>query len=232
MMSELIEQADVRYERKFLVADVSRDDVELAIKLHPAMFFEAYESRYVNSIYFDTHDLDNYGQNMQGSSERMKVRIRWYGELFGLVEKPILEFKIKRGVLHHKISIPIRGIELQDDMDFDHVMESVETSQIPEVMKLQVGTLEPSLCTRYARKYYQSSDGEFRITLDFDIGYYRLQKYGNTFNHTHVDNINSILEMKYRPENDDKAERISNCFPFRMTKSSKYAQGIENIYMS
>ena len=61
--------------------------------------------------------------------------------------------------------------------------------------------------------------------------YYKLRKYSNSFSYRHVDSLNSIVELKYNPDKDDTAERISNSFPFRMTKSSKYLQGIESVYM-
>lgn len=40
-----------------------------------------------------------YQDNLIGISDRMKVRIRWYGALLGLIEEPVLELKIKRGFL-------------------------------------------------------------------------------------------------------------------------------------
>jgi hypothetical protein len=44
-----------------------------------------------------------------------------------------------------------------------------------------------------------------------------------------VDYNNTILELKYSDKDDDEARYITNYFPFRMTKSSKYVSGIEKI---
>ena len=44
------------------------------------------------------------------------------------------------------------------------------------------------------------------------------------------DNSNVILEIKYDDKYDLEAAKISNNFPFRLTKSSKYSRGIELLY--
>ena len=43
-----------RYERKFLIQDATRSEVERSIKLHPALFSEIFHERSVNNIYFDS----------------------------------------------------------------------------------------------------------------------------------------------------------------------------------
>lgn len=43
-------------------------------------FSEIYESRHVTSIYYDSHRLSNYGENIEGYSKRRKFRIRWYND--------------------------------------------------------------------------------------------------------------------------------------------------------
>ena len=96
-----------RYERKFLIRDLSVQEIETIIKLHPNFFSEIYYQRNVNNIYFDSLELESYQDNVTGSAQRVKTRIRWYGELFGLIEKPVLELKIKSGFLGRKESFHI-----------------------------------------------------------------------------------------------------------------------------
>ena len=88
---------EYRYERKFLVDQLDVHQVLALVKLHPAMFYQPYPPRYVNNLYLDTEGLDNYQDNVSGVGDRRKVRLRWYGDLFGDVDRPVLEFKIKRG---------------------------------------------------------------------------------------------------------------------------------------
>ena len=38
-----------------------------------------------------------------------------------------------------------------------------------------------------------------------------------------------VFELKYEPEHDEEARRISSWFPFRMTRSSKYVTGLQLV---
>ena len=40
-----------------------------------------YKSRIVNNIYFDNLSYDAFKANLFGSSSRLKIRYRWYGNL-------------------------------------------------------------------------------------------------------------------------------------------------------
>ena len=78
--------SDYRYERKFFITSLSRFEVESIVKLHPAIFSEIFHERFVNNIYLDSSDLINFYENIEGQSNRIKIRIRWYGELFGYIK--------------------------------------------------------------------------------------------------------------------------------------------------
>ena len=56
------------------------------------------------NFYFDSVNFNNYYDNLDGNIFRTKIRIRWYGDLFGYIENPVLELKIKNGLLGNKIS--------------------------------------------------------------------------------------------------------------------------------
>ena len=113
-----------RYERKFLISELTREEVQSLIKSHTVMFREIYHPRYVNNIYFDTFDMGSYFDNVNGAFNRVKVRIRWYGDLFGPIKKPILEFKIKKGLLGTKISNPLCPFFLNENFN-SHVLTGV-----------------------------------------------------------------------------------------------------------
>ena len=91
-----------RYERKFLIRGLEKNQVESIIKSHPGHFSEIFESRIINNIYFDTVNMSNFSENIIGISNRSKIRIRWYGSTFGNVENPLLEIKFKKGLLGRK----------------------------------------------------------------------------------------------------------------------------------
>lgn len=220
-----------RFERKFFVTHIGKHEIESLLKLHPAVFSEIYYQRSVNNIYFDTHDLQSFFDNVRGVRDRVKFRIRWYGDLWGQVDKPTLELKIKKGLCGSKLSFEIKPFTFDKAHPVDEFKNAVIKSQAPEFIKSTFSSLLPSLVNRYNRRYFQSQDGHYRITIDSGMEYYPIKRSPNYFLQGTRDPVNTIIELKYNQDRDGKAERISNFFPFRMTKSSKYVTGIEIVRM-
>ena len=98
-----IQESGYRYERKFFIDNLTIEKIESIVRLNSFVFSEIYSSRYINNIYFDTYSFSNYFDNVDGLSDRFKVRIRWYGELFGIINEPKLEIKLKKGATRKKI---------------------------------------------------------------------------------------------------------------------------------
>ena len=219
-----------RYERKFFISDLTRQEILTRIKLHPAMFSEIYHERFVNNIYFDSVTLENYYDSVDGVQRRRKCRIRWYGALFGAIEKPVLELKIKEGFVGRKESFPLAALSLDESFHFDTIAALFRNSGLPVKLKMELSAMQPTLVNRYCRCYFQSADRQYRITVDSDMEYYRIKDHGNAFLHKSIDRENVILELKYGKDNDRYAESIAGCFPFRVTKSSKYTMGIQSLY--
>lgn len=225
MKNNDINISDYRYERKFFIRQLSKYEVKNIINLHPAIFSEIYHQRYVNNIYFDSFSLNNYRENIEGAKDRIKIRIRWYGELFGYIEKPILEIKIKRGLLGKKISYSLKPFYLTENTKTTDILKSI--INLKEILLIEFESLIPSLLNRYSRKYYQSSNKKYRITVDNEQSFYHINKENNTFLNSYFDNDSVILELKYNQDHDPGASYITSSFPFRITKSSKYVSGIE-----
>jgi len=219
--------SEYRYERKFFVTELSKYEIENIVKIHSATFTEIYYKRFINNIYFDTFNYNNLRENVEGSTERIKIRIRWYGELFGYVEKPVLEIKIKKGLLGKKISVPLNPFSLTKKTNIPDILKSIKDLQ--EIIEIDFESLIPSLLNRYSRSYYQSFDNNFRITIDNDQSFYLIKQNNNSFLNHHNDNRATILELKYNQIFDQEANFITSQFPFRVTKSSKYVNGIQQI---
>ncbi|MDH3217315.1 MAG: polyphosphate polymerase domain-containing protein [Candidatus Krumholzibacteria bacterium] len=227
-----ITNGDVRrYERKFFISSLSAREVEAIVRLHPAIFSEIYHERPVNNIYFDTHNLGSFVSNVEGSAQRLKVRIRWYGDTFGFVASPVLEFKIKSGFVGHKKSFALASFGLDQLFTCETARDCFNRSDLPDGVEFRVNSLDPTLLNSYRRRYFRSADRRYRITLDTDASFYRIGRKNNSFTSKLSDRINVILEVKYDEECDADADRITNHFPFRMTKSSKYVSGIDNLYI-
>ncbi len=218
-----------RKERKYAIYEVDVFVVENLIRAHPAMFFKPFPPRYVNNIYFDSPSFRNYGDNVVGSKSRKKFRIRWYGNQFGYIEKPVLEVKIKEGLAGTKMHYPLSSFTLKEGFGETAIWEVLNESEIPDEIREYLKHLTPTLLNRYYRKYFISADRKFRLTLDHKLVFTNLSKRNNYFLKRVADRSKVIIEIKYDIEHDEHVDRISSYFPFRMTKNSKYVNGIDHL---
>lgn len=219
----------LRYERKFLITDYSYADVLQLIKFHPACFTEIFEERAVNNIYFDGLGMNNYYDNIEGEKDRVKVRIRWYGDLFGAIQKPILEYKIKKGLLGNKRSYVLNSFLLNSDFNKQQIESALNIDSIPVSVKNELLSLKPALLNTYKRRYFLSADKKFRITIDFQMTFYKIGFSGNTFLNKIMDHKSIVLELKYDSKDEVEGKEVGNAFPFKLTKNSKYLQGLERV---
>ncbi len=88
------------------------------------------------------------------------------------------------------------------------------------LIKNYLKSLKPSLLNCCRRMYFQSADHKYRITIGFDMEYYRVAPANNYFLSKTGKSNHTILELKYLEKDNDKGESITSLFPVRMTKSS------------
>lgn len=217
-----------RYERKFRVEGLAAAEVRALVRLHPAVFSEIYEPRWVDNLYLDTPGRSEVQRTVDGLSRRAKFRIRWYGPLFGRIERPALEIKRKEGQRGSKSAFPLPPFELGPGFSAERLAAWLAKASLPDEVRAALAPLEPVLLNRYRRAYYLSGDRAFRLTLDSELEFYELRQLDNAFLHRRSD-PDLILELKYGGDEDDEADRITAAFPFRLTKSSKYANGVERL---
>lgn len=232
-MSEAIEskQPQYRYERKFFVEGIKAQQVIGLVKLHPAMFQEIYPPRAINNLYLDSPWMDDYFDNVGGVSERRKNRVRWYHAFFRVVQDGTLEFKIKRGVVGTKYHHPFPAFTFDDRFSQAYFREIVRGSDLPMEVKNHLSGLQPVLANRYIRWYFATPDRRFRVTVDTGLSFYHLNPFTNRFLNKQVDYENIVVELKYQAKDDPEVDRISAAFPFRVTRSSKFVQGIERVFL-
>jgi|TARA_B100001971_G_C18263130_1_gene589044 hypothetical protein len=220
-----------RYERKFLIEGIHLSEIENCIYTNPGMFFEIYEDRFVNNIYLDTIELASFKDNLSGIMDRIKFRIRWYGDLHGLVRNPNLELKIKTGFVGDKNIYHLKPFEFKLGSCFNEILKNLLKSDIPNNIEQRLKFLMPVIVNRYRRKYFSSFDRKYRITVDTNQSFCGVS--GNNIVSSKNNNtcdFNTILELKYNVQHETNARYITNHFPFRMTKSSKYVNAIINSY--
>lgn len=213
-----------RYERKF-VLDASRlAEFRLQVKLHPAMFREAYPPRYVNNLYLDTLDRSSYFDNVEGMPERTKMRVRWYGELLGVVDRPFLEYKLKRGVVGTKRRYDLPTISLSTNGVGRSIVAAMRTAELPASVRIQLPYIEPTLLNRYRREYFESARG-FRVTLDTELR--SINPNGRV--RASDPQPEMIVELKYDRELELEARTLLSHFGLRVMKNSKYVVGLEYL---
>lgn len=226
-----MQQEELRYERKYLITNYTYQEVQQLIKFHPARFSEIYQTRHINNIYFDTLGMHHYYDNVEGASDRLKVRIRWYGDLMGIIQKPTLEYKIKKGLLGKKKSYALNAFLLDNSFDKLQIEKATDSAMIPLFVRNEILSLKPTLMNSYTRKYFLSADKKFRITIDYKLSYHQINYGRNNFIHKSCDHRTTVLELKYDAAYEPEAKAVSDQFPFTLTKSSKYLQGLERIVL-
>jgi len=216
-----------RYERKFFLEGMEPAAARAAILQHPAMFYEPYPPRWINNLYFDTPWMEHYQDNLSGSAERGKARVRWYHDLEGEVPHPVLEFKLKRGWVGWKESYPFPGFHFGPALTARYLAELIAGSSLPRPVIERMSGYRVALVNRYHRSYFASRDGSFRVTLDTDLTYYRSGRLSTSLLARTVDHGVLVVELKYDAEHETRAARVASRMPFRLTRSSKYVRGVE-----
>lgn len=191
--------------------------VEQVIRMHPASFQKAFANRQVNNVYFDTASFTTFHENQSGIAQRKKYRVRWYGPFMQILQNPVLEVKVKDNLLGYKESHPLQNTTLQDlDALKAKVNQQLKTHQ----------ALQPVLLNAYQRSYWVTPNQKIRLTIDWELAFHQLFKYPK-FNTFQLDDPAIIVELKYPEDMEDEASRIMQHLPFRLTKQSKYVEGIE-----
>ena len=206
-----------RFERKWLF----RSNNYLALinsLIRSKLFFRTqYPLRKVNSIYFDTYDYKSIRENLDGISNKKKIRIRWYGDK-NTTKNPIIETKSKKGFETKKESMPIK--ELHDLKVFSLKNLKILKEIINSKLK-QKKIIYPVLTTHYQREYFISLNGKIRATIDYDLKSVFLN------NSSQIDIIKNfknicILEFKYSTSLDKYVRENLKDISLRLSKNSKF----------
>ncbi|MBT4512713.1 MAG: VTC domain-containing protein [Chloroflexi bacterium] len=162
-----------RFERKFfiipqkvgfahaLLRQVCRSDVE-------------YPHSRINSLYFDTSDLDQHDRSASGEFVKDKVRIRWYGENGTLPEtvSVFLELKSRRGFASSKKRE--RSLVSSEALQLSNLGAGIIQRTVFSDTVLQFGhftelPLQPIINISYSRYRFTEMFSGVRVSLDYDI---------------------------------------------------------------
>jgi len=143
----------------------------------------------VNSVYFDTYNYTSIRQNLDGVSNKKKIRIRWYGKKNKMIN-PMIEIKSKKGFETKKENIKIKELDNIELNNLDKIKY-----QLNKKIKSKKNII-PILSTHYQREYLISLNGNIRATVDYNLKSIFLN------NSSQIDIIKNfknicILELKY-----------------------------------
>lgn len=225
-----VQNSNIRFERKFLFQNGHVQDIIQSVYRNSYGFQEIFHKRKVNNIYFDDSNYNFYKQNVEGVADRKKLRLRWYGDNTHHIENPTLEVKKKMGEAGDKDSFTLKGVSFDLTVQSANEVQSLLTTQIQENVALHhaLKKLHPSLINTYERRYFLSFCGRYRITVDFNQAFYN-PNYAVLENSQHLIN-DSVLELKYDLANDSEAREVSQQIRTRLSKNSKYVNGINLLY--
>ena len=216
-----------RYERKFNIPKHLASYCLALIESNSISLSELYEERQVNSFYYDTNDFKFARQNINGNSNRKKIRLRYYGDQ-KILKDPQIEIKSKFGNVGTKevIRLNKENKEKSRIYNFDVFNNIFDFDQNLDRCLID---LKPVLFVSYLRKYFISNCNRFRFTLDENISFSAIDFTLNEkfFNHNQSINAQeSILEIKYNVS-DEISEFIDFLkLPFRVSRYSKYIIGL------
>lgn len=175
-----------RVEQKFFVPP-DRLPVAQALIRRTCRWDAEYPEEQINSLYFDTHDLEQHERSLAGDFVKDKVRVRWYGEgalaptceveALRQVTAPRLvpvwvELKSRRGFVSTKQRA--RTDVAADSLAFDALSRGIVPmsyllSTIAGFGLLISRRLEPVIVVSYWRSRFVEPCTGFRVSLDSRI---------------------------------------------------------------
>ena len=187
-----------RHEIKFIIN--KKEKINFINKNHLNKIFP---DRIVESIYFDTKDLQFFSLSEEGVTPRFKVRLRGYNN-----EKPS-NLEIKKTKNYHREKIVLKNFQF-NSFELHKTLKSMGINNIVD-QKIRV---------KYLRSYYELKDLG-RITMDENIEFFNPSK--EFRNPKKINKI--ILEVKIQRKEIDKnhVEKIIN---LKESRFSKYCVGI------
>ena len=175
-----------RIEKKFVFGKYQKDLLEKLLLINN--FSKIFPDREISSIYLDTLNFDFAKNNINGVSERKKIRIRWYNndlEKIYLEEKNKRNFFVQKNI--SKMNIYINKNNFVNDLK----------KNIYDYKNISNSNYNFILQTNYKRNYWLSNDGKIRATIDTEINT------SPAYDLTRVIELpETILEFKFSPNSE------------------------------
>ena len=226
---------NIRQEKKYTFSSNDISKVRSKILDSKLLITRAFDNRFVNSIYLDSVDFDNYNENLAGLSSRSKARIRWYSKKqFGQISEDAeltLEVKLRSNILGNKLShsfkLPKDFINFGANDLIEYLRNIIPVGFLPHIDHCNACTLAVS----YEREYFEDFSNKIRSTIDSNIVYacpeINILDVGNM--PIYISEYN-VLELKYPQDMGDVLVSL-NLDDIGITpgRHSKYSVGLNTV---
>ncbi len=162
-----------RFERKFSILP-RNIGFALAFLRQVCRPDREYPKDRVNSLYFDSADLDEYIRSASGEFRKNKVRIRWYGTVREGAGIPpaYLELKSREGFAsskqREKLTVPSENL-FPDRLCRGIVDKTTLNNTLAKFGHFTEAPLRPVIVISYQRYRFQEIQTGIRVSFDYDI---------------------------------------------------------------
>tara|TARA_Y100000385_G_scaffold284346_1_gene342215 strand:- start:658 stop:1281 length:624 start_codon:yes stop_codon:yes gene_type:complete len=197
---------------------IKKDRVpQLKVSLVRNSFFQSFDKRNVNSLYFDDLKQNAFHDNIEGNLQRVKKRFRWYDNLSDN-NSVFLEVKKKNDINGEKIKNKII-VGKGNIVNHDFIM--LLNDKINFLFNVKY---TPMVISSYSREYFENIEG-IRVTIDTNLRFINPKSFHKkTFEY-------DILEIKFPKDSSPNLCFLKNLDTL-LTKNSKYAIGVDKLYFN
>ena len=214
-----------RYEIKFILNAHELFQFKQKLILDTT-FQNTFESRIVNSIYFDDVNNMSAADNLSGISKRKKYRLRWYGK--ALNDQANFEVKIRNNKIGYKeyFSLP------KEHEDLNKLELRYFARMFDRVLDLKYKNpsfqLFPKLQLAYSREYFEDKEG-IRLTIDDQIKFWQIFDESYAYHGTPISYEKKIIELKFAKELYPNVVNFLRNTSLLPKRHSKYLVGLAKL---
>ena len=206
---------NARIEKKFVLGKSKEDYLESI--LIRSGFNRIFKPRYINSIYLDTVNFDFAKDNINGVSQRKKIRFRWYNNDLNNIsfeEKNKNNFSVNKII--SKVEVPLISKNLISNLKsyFYDLKKNCLSNNYLFILK-----------TNYFRSYWLSSDKKIRATIDINLNASPINNPVSklTLNDT-------ILEFKFLSKEEENFRNLFHIKKINL-RSKKYSKYLQSFHL-
>lgn len=220
-----------RFERKHYILP---QNIGLACGLlrHTCLSAGEYPSEQINSLYFDTLDLDEHQRSDDGDSRKDKVRIRWYGKEEHLegMQTIYIELKSRQGFAgtkqRLKLAVPaetLTPVNLSEGI----ISQNLLMQTLAQFGYFPTKRLLPVIKISYWRYRFCEIETGQKVSLDFHIRSFFVL-HGMSIRKRYLEIPGGVIEIKGTSMELPETLRHIQLLGLDWTRFSKYSSCVES----